>query len=543
MGGGVDCLFAVDSGTTGADTESKWLGLTKGNGYSAKNEADAAGSYGLGSFAPFAATDLRVVLYGTAYGQENNLRRKFMGKAILASHVDRSGISRRSTGYLAVGGFEAAQDQAVPAPFSLDEPGVCLCIPGYTGSGEDPDWEEQYTVHVIRHFFPALTYYKLRVQVGERQIEKKDLPSLRRVLDKDRREDAALLRFLDVAGRHPEYQRKFDGIGLVKIRVDTTPQGLDGASYRDIALTRDAGMITLWGRSKFREAFSFRSVPRSWHNFTALIEVISYGMGGSYLRKVESPAHDHISVDRISDPQERKKVKAALQAMGAWIWEKLEEKCAPQQNQDDMPVDALQSFLGLVDDLGADDNTEHKANWQQEDLFTRTPYQSEKVLKDVAVPTTTNGDTQTPGDENDEEETSTEVVDPPGENGERNGHPKKKRKEKKEKTVSSVTAREIFAQLRLRPGPSSTTHILVASFNRPDHPISGIGLSKLTDDGSEVTVGFNKVFVNGDEYPVVDNSVEVASWPCGKRVGITFHTNEPVGHKTFCLVLKKKRDL
>ena len=77
--GSIDCLKIIDSNTTGAEdvprlnsAPSKWQALTKGSGASFKEKKDAAGSFGLGKFAAFAATNLRTVLYSTAWNVNGN---------------------------------------------------------------------------------------------------------------------------------------------------------------------------------------------------------------------------------------------------------------------------------------------------------------------------------------------------------------------------------------------------------------------------------------------------------------------------------------
>ena len=125
-GGSLDCLRIVDSNTTGADDKprpkgapSKWEALTKGTGSNAKDQKDAAGSFGLGKFAAFAATNLRTVLYSVAYASDDGqLHRRFQGKTILVSH-ERDGKRLRKTGYFGKDGFRPAKDTDVPRPFML----------------------------------------------------------------------------------------------------------------------------------------------------------------------------------------------------------------------------------------------------------------------------------------------------------------------------------------------------------------------------------------------------------------------------------------
>ncbi len=81
----IPALEITDSNTTGAPDvngrKDKWHSLTKSQGKSEKDARDAGGSFGIGKHATFAATDLRTVLYSTAYlhgggGGRNPLHRK-----------------------------------------------------------------------------------------------------------------------------------------------------------------------------------------------------------------------------------------------------------------------------------------------------------------------------------------------------------------------------------------------------------------------------------------------------------------------------------
>ena len=67
----IPALVVADSNTTGAPDangrKDKWHNLTKSQGKSEKDARDAGGSFGIGKHATFAATDLRTVLYSTAY--------------------------------------------------------------------------------------------------------------------------------------------------------------------------------------------------------------------------------------------------------------------------------------------------------------------------------------------------------------------------------------------------------------------------------------------------------------------------------------------
>ncbi len=69
--GHIVALKITDRNTNGASDEKelldKWHSLTKTVGLSAKDMKDSGGSFGIGKHAAFAVSDLRTVLYSTAY--------------------------------------------------------------------------------------------------------------------------------------------------------------------------------------------------------------------------------------------------------------------------------------------------------------------------------------------------------------------------------------------------------------------------------------------------------------------------------------------
>ncbi len=90
----VRVLKIEDANTTGARDDgpepTMWEALTKGSGLNVKGARDAGGSFGVGKFAAFAASDVRTVLYSTAWQHptELELRHRFIGRTILVSRTE-----------------------------------------------------------------------------------------------------------------------------------------------------------------------------------------------------------------------------------------------------------------------------------------------------------------------------------------------------------------------------------------------------------------------------------------------------------------------
>ena len=237
-GGSLGCLGIVDSNTTGADDKprhkgapSKWEALTKGTGSNAKDQKDAAGSFGLGKFAAFAATNLRTVLYSVAYASDDGqLRRRFQGKTILVSH-ERDGKRLRKTGYFGKDDFRPAKDTDVPRPFRLQHPGTALYIPGYEPTRS---WQSNSASTVAKHFFHAVVHGKLEVTLGRSAIKSANIAEFAGPAN------GKTANFVRVSKLQPYAETDIPGIGHITIRIEVYD---DSPGKREIALVRDAGMM------------------------------------------------------------------------------------------------------------------------------------------------------------------------------------------------------------------------------------------------------------------------------------------------------------
>jgi hypothetical protein len=303
-------LCIKDSNTTGADdaprtvgAPSKWEALTKGSGSPVKEQKDAAGSFGLGKHSAFAVTDLRTVLYSTAWRDANRLNRRFIGKAILVSHTDSSRKLRRRTGYLSAGSYAPLKDNNVPYTFELKEPGTAIYIPGYElGSNQGrPGWQQDCIATAIDNYFHAIVHKNLVVVVGN-----------------------------------------------VKLRISVHDDPKSKA--REVALVRDSGMMITARPADM--SLGLARIPPLWRGFTAIIECISEPDKSSYIRDSESPKHDKLSVDYIDDPERRRQARARFQEMGQWVREKIEAAAGLYVPESDDYVDELAKFLPIYDDNG-----------------------------------------------------------------------------------------------------------------------------------------------------------------------------------------------
>ena len=352
--GVITALNITDSNTTGASDKKgqrdKWHSLTKTVGLSAKDMRDSGGSFGIGKHAAFAATDLRTVLYSTAFhedGANSPIRRRFTGKSILVSH-EVGGKAYRASGWLEVDD-DALRDGDVPTPFSLNAPGTQTNILGFDDSRME-GWEAEAKESLVTHFFHALANNNLSVRIGDSTI---DLDSLGEAASGM---DQSVLRLIEVSRSGVLEHTNIQGIGRVNLRILVDEHGEHG--QKTVALVRDAGMMITRQLGNMRITPSQRMIqfPRHWLGFTAIVECLSHGER-SLLREAEGPRHDKVSADN-ADASERGEVAQALRQLGKWVVESIRKHAEPPPPEESGNADELADVLPLPGDASQSTNAQ-----------------------------------------------------------------------------------------------------------------------------------------------------------------------------------------
>ena len=321
-------LRIEDANTSGADDESdgfgrpsKWDALTKGSGLNVKDARDAGGSFGLGKFAAFAATDIRTVLYSTAWRKSSNdkLQHRFIGKTILVSRKDGTGIDRRAIGYLCGDDFQPALNAEVPERFRMENAGTTLWILRQLES----DWDTRIRQSIVSHYFHAIIHGGLSATVNRVKITGDNLEKF--LLEGNERHEA-ISDFISVSRLPSVETTSIDGIGEINLRIKVY-RGNNSNRKRQIALVRDAGMMITDQRNDMGLS-GIKMIPSHWHGFTAIVECLSHGKE-SLLRDSESPKHNEISPDQIDDEKHRKLAEVAFRELGQWLREMLQKHAEP----------------------------------------------------------------------------------------------------------------------------------------------------------------------------------------------------------------------
>lgn len=508
----IQTLSITDNNTTGATDEltldgkpGKWEALTKSSGLSIKDQLDAGGSFGLGKHAPFAVTDIRTVLYSTAWSASGKMHRRFQGKTILVSHEDKKGEKYRRTGYLGSENYRPLVDEEIPDCYQLEAPGLAVHIPGYQ---PEDGWQDESIVSAIQNFFHAIVHQGLEVTVDGNLINNKTLDEHKGILsDKT-------LGFIQASRTEPTAKTYIPHIGHVSLRIVTNEKNQHNG--RNLALVRDAGMM-ITDRPRDMSLPGLTRYPPHWKSFYAIIECRSEGEP-SLLRESESPSHNSISTQQISDQKRRRVADAALKELGQWSKERIREVAEPLASEDVVNAEELAQLLGIIDKEGSQNNSGAGATVE---LNITPPQQNTRAPANNWSRRGNRAKAQTTGD------------------GGETTEPKKKGKGTK-KTKLGSSPRDIsvtFANVRFQQGSRRPTHSVVATFDSIPDTLRNIQLMASVEDGLDVPIGISEAYCGAKKLSVNHNKVTSLPPTTSERYSIEFLTQVPVRNKSYYLTV------
>lgn len=530
-GGGTFFLCITDSNTTGAvdigDDPTPWASLTKGDGFSNKPSSHAAGAFGIGKFASFVSTDLRTVLYATAFKQNGEMRHRFQGKTILVSHQDQDDSHLRSIGYFG-NGFDPLVDREVPQEFRLNNPGTALYIPYYRFK-HMRKWVQDSTRIVLDNFFFAIIHGGLEVyikdrwgNIQDRTITKSTIAELQRELP-DNRKARLTNELMQVATCDPVASKTFDDIGDISIRIKVDQDAGD----KVVALVRDAGMLITSDRQNLFK--KIRKFPQYWPGFVAIIECKSQGKG--LLRQAESPRHDHISVGNIRNSKMEELAESKFRELGNWCFEVIERLVGPTIGNDTENIGELADYLGIGE--GEEPGNPGKnSDGPVRDPVVTTP---ERIYRPPRKPTIKRSVPKYPVDVPDPVDVP---PDPPDDPRPLPDNPRPLPNiDTPPPKIRRISQR--FVGIRFKAG-SSSTHSIVATFDRPEGSPTHIQLLAIGEDGRSYSVGIMKVRHGDELLPVQNDQLVELPHVETERQSIEIFTRVPIQDKSFDLRFIKR---
>lgn len=283
----ITSLRIGDYNTTGvlggdADRSKNWYNLIRCAGSSSKGGGEG-GSFGIGKNAPFAASQLRTVLYSTFNTDEEHV---FQGVATLVSHNHPQGGISQPTGFL--GGQNGASIRSmanVPPTFRRLQHGTDIIVLGFPAT---ENWQNDLLYSVLDNCWPAIHFGDLEVKVGDITVKKDNLQTLLETFSSQEGFTANLIFQAFTAPTHkfPVTLPLLHGVTLYLFAGDAELP-------KRIAMVRKTGMKIF--EKPFRSVIPFCGVfiCRNDH-------------GNKLLREMEPPRHDIWDADYPEKGMNRK---------------------------------------------------------------------------------------------------------------------------------------------------------------------------------------------------------------------------------------------
>jgi hypothetical protein len=359
----ISVLEIADSNTKGmrgpAKNGTAYYAFMKAKGQSKKASETAAGSFGIGKFAPYAVSKLRTVFVSTVFIDENEKATQLsQGKSILMSHDGPR--SQRHQGI----GFWGVTEKCHPIENSIDSLPAWLsrCPEGeelsnhvgtklvVLGFDDQPGWQQSLTASIAENFFGAISEGNLEVDIdGQFILNATSIETvfsddqLKEKIANDKNEPEqfenssqyhACLKAHDEAFLE---QHQNLHLGLCELKI-VVKEGLP----KRVAFLRNGMFISdslgLPGLRNFSE----------FKDFVAVFQCKDK-KGVELLRAMEPPRHDDFEPDRLPNREEQARAKKALKELAAWIRDMLKRR-AKDPVSDVTKIDELKEFF--ADDSG-----------------------------------------------------------------------------------------------------------------------------------------------------------------------------------------------
>ncbi len=314
----VNLLCIQDENTTGLTGPidkpwGSWFAMTKGAGISQKSNAASLGSFGHGSKALFALSDVRMVFYHTKTTTSQGDEIRFQGKCILQTHEDPSnpGVYTQGTGFfgrkdgnLPLLGHNVPEWSCSLRNTFSESAGTSIFVPysGFTSA----DYLET-KILVLANFFYAIMTNELEVTVGDECISRENLKEVYEECltnlhissedtDKNQIKQSfeSIKTIIDYQFHNAQEIPNFGKV-LWWIRIGNAVEG------RNVGIARQNGML-ITKKANGLERF------RGTRNFD-LFACVKGDKGSQLLKDLENPKHDNFEFDRIKFQKARTQAK------------------------------------------------------------------------------------------------------------------------------------------------------------------------------------------------------------------------------------------
>lgn len=345
----IKVLKITDLNTTGLIGPSirpkPFFAFMKSNGVSEKSNSTASGSFGIGKYAPFAASHLRTVFVSTTYLQDEKTPVTLsQGKAVLTS-FKKDEATHRGTGYWGVTkGYEPLQGASVEQlpvwlqrDGSFDGIGTSIYI---LAVKESEGWLNHLASAIVESYFAKILSKKLIIQIDDLKIDHSNIENffndlIEKLNDQDELSQNNLKKALEY------FKCLQDGTNQIIGNVDglgecTLHLRVEDKLPKKICVVRNGMVITDKLNVQGLKNFSV------FKDFIAVFECNSRD-GQELLRGMEPPSHDDFQPDRLPQSQQ-KAAKVALKKLSEWIRDVLKQR-ATNPTSDETLIDEINELL------------------------------------------------------------------------------------------------------------------------------------------------------------------------------------------------------
>lgn len=322
-GGTLKVLRISDHNTVGltgiqsADPADRWVSLIKNSGDSYKKPG-MLGSKGIGKFASFVCSQLRMVFYSSTnvdgeVGYEGVCR-------LCAAAIPGSDDYTQGPGYYSPDDKHNAILESFDAPWAFkrtpDDPGTDVYIIGFAGQ---PGWEKEVASNILESFVISVAKGQLVIKIGGTTI---DSDSLAKIITDDNwisaeRKNSILSQYDCLADS--------DSVRVAPIQLEDFPDQAILRIKKYVPGTEEEKhatkkcILVRYPYMRIREYKDVSIIPCS------ALCLLEPGKLSDMLRDIENPQHNDWEPKRIEDPQKRKYVEGVIKELKRKIIEMIKD--------------------------------------------------------------------------------------------------------------------------------------------------------------------------------------------------------------------------
>lgn len=364
----IKVLEASDFNTHGMRGPSKngtsFYAFVKAKGQSKKDGDTASGSYGIGKFAPYAASDIRTVFVSTIYQDDDGACKQLsQGKSILMSH-DVDGDRREGIGFWGIKAkcqpVEGIADLPDWILRSTSQDDFCslkgtkitiLCF------NDVSNWKDFLAVSVAENFFAAISENNLSVEIDDKYLL--DVSSMNDFFLNH--EVEKIINDAKLRGEPEQFKNAYNYYSTLQespeIIVENKEHGHLGLCQLKIIVGENLPKKVCALRNGMFISDSINRLKQfnDYKEFVAVFQCLA-DKGKQLLRQMEPPRHDDFEPNLLPK-EDVAKGKKSLNDIATWIRDML-KKHAKDPVSEVTSLDELKDFFGDDEGEGSGDGNQ-----------------------------------------------------------------------------------------------------------------------------------------------------------------------------------------